>query len=232
MRIKPGIAWFPVPMQWRTAMADLSDGAFKLFVYLCLNANRETGQLTFSQTRLAQALGKSRRSLAGYLQELQQRQFCIVHRSANQYAGGTIQIQQAYWAYEPNSPTALDDYEAYLESIKSYVQPRACVRCRFSKLDLELGQEWFRKGLKLDTIEHAIILACSRKYVSWLNGGNLNPIGSLRYFEQTLEEVIRDKTPPEYWDFLKMQLKRIEHQWLSSQRPACEHFAQAKKETR
>jgi len=112
--------------------------------------------------------------------------------------------------------------------------PRACVRCRFSKLDLELAQEWFGKGLELETIENAILLACSRKYISWLNGGNLNPIGSLRYFEQTLEEVrgLREKTPPEYWAFLKMRLKRIEHQWLSSQKRACENFAQAKKETR
>ncbi len=232
MKIKPGVAWFPVPVRWSTDRAGLSDGAFRLLVYLCLNADRETAQVSFSQTLLARHVGKSRRSLAGYLEELQHRQICIVHMSSNQYAEGTIQIQEAYWPYEANASTALKDPGAYLEAIQSYVQPRACVRCRFSNLDRQIVQEWFRIGLKLRTIEQAIMLACSRKYVSWLNGGDSHPIGSLRYFEQTLEEVLQDKSSSEYWDFLKAQLKRIEQRWVSSRNFACETFSHAKKETR
>jgi hypothetical protein len=232
MQIKPGVAWFPVPIQWQTAMADLSDGAFRLLVYLCLNADPESAQLTFRQTLLARVLGKSRRSLAGYLKELQQQQICIVHSGSNQYTGGTIQIREAYWPYEATPSTVVGDQDSYLHAIQSYLQPRNCVRCRFSNSDRQLAQKWFQAGVELQAIDRAIMLACSRKYTSWLNGGDSQSIGSLRYFEQTLEEVLQSKTSPEYWDFLKAQLIRIELQWTSSRNCACENFAQAKTETR
>src|SRR5512135_2091667 len=122
MEIKRGFAWFPFPIRCHTAITDLSDGAFKLFVYLCLNADQQTAQLSFRQTVLARMLGKSRRSLAGYLNELQERQICIVQMGSNQHAGGRIQIQEAYWPYEM-APAATTDgsQDSYLQEIQSYL---------------------------------------------------------------------------------------------------------------
>jgi len=232
MKLKAALVWFPAPMQWNTAIEALSDGAFKLFVYLCLNADRETAQFEFKQTVLARTLGKSRRSLARYLRELQDRQICTVNMSSNQYSEGMIRIQQTYWPYEGTPSAVVQDQDSYLHAIKSYLHPRVCVRCRFSNLDRQLAQKWFQAGVKLRTIEQAIILVCSRKYISWLNGGESPPIGSLRYFEQAIKEVLKDTSSPEYWDFTKAQLKRIEQQWVLSHNVACENFSQPKEETR
>lgn len=110
LRIKPGLRWFPVGTEWQTLLIQLSDGAFKLFVYLCLNAQQATGQLEFHQTDLARALGKSRRSISAYLQELQGRHVCRVDLGRNQYAGGTIQIDPQYWPYEPAQPELASSY--------------------------------------------------------------------------------------------------------------------------
>ncbi len=221
LRIKTGAHWFPALMQWRTAMTQLSDGAFKLFVYLCLNADRTTAQLEFRQTTLARTLGKSRRSLITYLQELKHRQICSVNMSSNQHAAGTIQIQALYWPYEwapqeSDSASTAENQDSYVQAIREYLQSRVCVRCRFSALDRQLAQEWFRQGVELWRVEQAVFIACGRKYVSWLNGADFQPIGSLRYFEPVLGEVLQQKVSAEYWDFNRAQLKKLELRWLTS----------------
>ena len=48
--------WFAAGAEVERAMEVLSDGAFKLFVYLCLNARRDTGVLATTQTELARSL--------------------------------------------------------------------------------------------------------------------------------------------------------------------------------
>ncbi len=74
------------------AMESVSDGAFKLFVYLCLKADRCTGELTVSPTQLAPALRKSRRSLFTYLGELQSRGLVQLSLARNQHERTHIQI--------------------------------------------------------------------------------------------------------------------------------------------
>lgn len=222
LRIKPGVHWFPAMMQWHTAMNQLSDGAFKLFVYLCLNAVRSTAGLEFRQTTLARALGKSRRSLTSYLQELEHHQICRVSMSANQYAAGTIQIHASYWPYEwepqEADPSSLaENQDSYVQAIQEHLQSRACVRCRFSAMDRQLAQEWFRQGIELLRVEQAILIACSRKYVSWLNGADSQAIGSLRYFEPILGEILQQRVSAEYWNFNRAQLTRLEQKWIASE---------------
>ena len=46
MKLKHAHGWFAAGPEMARAMALLSDGAFKLFVYLCLQADRETGRMS------------------------------------------------------------------------------------------------------------------------------------------------------------------------------------------
>jgi hypothetical protein len=222
LTIKPGLSWFPAPREWHTLLARLSDGAFKLFVYLCLNADRTTARVGFRQAALAGAFGKSRRSLGVYLRELQANHVCRVTLSPNQHAAGTIQIEAPYWPYEWEAqPTAASEaamQEAYVQAIAKYLQARACVRCRFSVLDRQLAEKWFQQGMELWHIEQAILMGCGRKYVSWLNGADSPPIGSLRYFKDVVEEVRQTRVSSEYWEFNQAQVKRLEQKWLASKR--------------
>ncbi len=220
LKIKPGLSWFPAPRQWHTLLTRLSDGAFKLFVHLCLNADRTTARFGFHQTVLACQLGKSRRSLGVYLRELQANHVCSVTSSPNQHAAGTIQIEAPYWPYEDEpAQTAAGEAEmrqAYVQTIEKYLQAQACVRCRFSALDRQLAQSWFQQGVQLWHIEQAILTACARKYVSWLNGADSPPIGSLRYFKDVVEQVRQTAISSEYWEFNRAQAKRLEQKWLAS----------------
>ena len=81
MTLKPECAtgWFAAGKMLSQALGDLSDGAFKLFVYLCLHASRPSGSLPLLQADLAAHLGKSRRSIGLYLTELEQKGCCQIH---------------------------------------------------------------------------------------------------------------------------------------------------------
>ena len=46
--IKNPRGWFAAGIEVQKAMNLLSDGAFKLFMYLCLNARRDSGRLDSS----------------------------------------------------------------------------------------------------------------------------------------------------------------------------------------
>jgi len=61
LRLKQSSGLFAADDSFRRAPDRLSDGAFKLFAQLCLEAERSSGRLTFRQTEPARRLGKSRR---------------------------------------------------------------------------------------------------------------------------------------------------------------------------
>ena len=50
-------------------MTLLSDGAFKLYVFLCLRADRSSARLEVDQSSVAKSLAKSRRSVIAYFEE-------------------------------------------------------------------------------------------------------------------------------------------------------------------
>ena len=69
-RLKHPSGWFAAGREVARALVLLSDGAFKLYVHLCLKADRRTGRLSCEYGRLAEASHKSRRSVVTYLEEL------------------------------------------------------------------------------------------------------------------------------------------------------------------
>src|SRR5207302_7730976 len=81
----PSSTLFPYTTLFRSL---LSDGAFKIYVYVCLHADRRTAQLRFRMAELAHATGHSTRSLTSYLEELRSREVSIVYRAANQHELG------------------------------------------------------------------------------------------------------------------------------------------------
>lgn len=63
-RLKISSGWFAARVSFQRALTVLSDGAFKLFAYVTLGADRRTGRYQATQTDLARVLGKSRGSSA------------------------------------------------------------------------------------------------------------------------------------------------------------------------
>ena len=80
--------WFATGREMQQALTLLSDGAFKLYVYVCLHAERSSGRLKFRHSELAPSLGKSPRSISSYLNELHRQRVYQLQAAANQHQNG------------------------------------------------------------------------------------------------------------------------------------------------
>ena len=137
LTLKHHTGWFAAGREMQQALALLSDGAFKLYVYVCLHAERSSGRLPFHHSELARSLGKSPRSITSYLKELQRQGVCQVQAAANQHQRGSIEIVDRFWPYHKQlSETPLSDQTSYIEQVRRLFLSRACVQGTFSAVDL------------------------------------------------------------------------------------------------
>jgi hypothetical protein len=202
-----------------TILTQLADGPFKLFVYLCLHARRDTGTLETSQNTLAKNLRKSRRSVGSYLKQLQEAGVCHVQMTQNPHLQGLIEICEDYWPYHRESSERVpEDESTYVAQVKQQFLARACVSSSFSLADQRLARHWFEQGIPLERIEQTLLLGCTRKYVAWRNGQTRTPIASLRYFESILEEVSSQSGSLSYWSYLRSRMERLEGLWVENHR--------------
>ena len=96
-----------------------------------------------------------------------------------------------------------------------------------------MGAAVWAEQVPLERIERAIVLACTRKHVSWYNGQVSSPITSLHYFRGPIQEVAEAPVGADYYRYLEFRLKPLEAQWLRTQTEgACANFAQADGENR
>ena len=217
LKLKNPKGWFAAGDELRKAVTLLTDGAFKVFVYICLHARRDTGTLETGKRELSKNLRKSQNSVRKYLRELEEIGVCKVRPAQNRHIRGLIEIAPEYWPYDRGSgEPPLEGEAAYVAAVKQLLRARACVRPSFSVADERLAREWFERGIPLDQVEQTILFACSRKYISWRNGKSKVPINSLRYFESTLEEIREQKIDPEYWGYIRFRMQRVEKLWLES----------------
>ena len=101
--------WFAAGAEVERAMEVLSDGAFKLFVYLCLNARRDTGVLATTQTELARSLKKGLVAIRGYLREMEAAGVCRSRFTHSRVGRGMVEMAEAYWPYQKGEQEMLDD---------------------------------------------------------------------------------------------------------------------------
>jgi hypothetical protein len=176
--LKHPTGFFAAGSEMKQALALLSDGAFKTYVYVCLHADRRTAQLLFRMAELAQATGHSTRSLTNYLEEIRNHPVAIVYRAANQHHIGRIEICDRFWPYHKSVSASAQDPERTLiiARVRGLFLVPACVQSTFSAADEKLAADWCRAGATLDQVERAILLGCARKYVALFNhgGGSLH----------------------------------------------------------
>jgi hypothetical protein len=215
LTLKNPRGWFAAGSEVQRAMMILSDGAFKLFVYLCLNARRDSATLEVSQTDLARNLKKTQGTIRSHLREMESSGVCRSQFSRHPFARGVIQIAESFWPYEKPGQPAVAEHgsDAFVSGIRQLLQPRACIRTSFSVADEILARRWFDQGVPLERIDRAILMGCVRKYVAWRNNQAHATIASLAYFEPVLDEVERQKINPEYWGYLRFRMQRMEALW-------------------
>lgn len=216
LRLKNAKGWFAAGREVQQALETLSDPGFKLFIYICLNARRETGVLHTTQTELAQNLKKSHGTIRKCLREMETAGICRNHFGHSPARQGSVQIAPAYWPYESAAaePAAEDAADIFVSEVRKQLAERACICRSFSTADEMLARRWFDRGIPLDRVGQAILLGCIRKYVAWRNNQAHGPISSLRYFEPVLDEIQQQEISPGYWGFLRFRLQRHEKLWI------------------
>ena len=214
-KLKHPSGWFAAGREVARGLALLSDGAFKVYIHLCLNADRRTGQLSAEQGRLATALRKSRRSVVTYLDELRRQGICSIQAAVNQHVGGRIEICDAFWPYEKVLPSATPDttLAGFVEQTRRLLRARRCVESAFRPADERLAVSLFERNISVEDVEHAVLLGCARKYVELINRQSGDLIVSFSYFQNIIEEARELKMSAAYWQHLQMRVDRLEQQW-------------------
>jgi hypothetical protein len=215
LRLKHPSGFFATGSEVRDAIGLLSDGGFKLFVYVCLHADRRTAQLRFRMAELAKAVGHSTRSLTTYLDELDRAGVGAVYRASNQHELGRVEILDRFWPYykESGDSTADPEQAHYVARVRDWYLEQACVTSAFGAADEKLAADWYRSGISLDVVGRAFLLGCARKYVALFNNQGGTPVTSLHYFSGIVQETAAMELNLNYWRYLSARVKKMDAQW-------------------
>lgn len=220
LRLKESTGWFAAGASFRRALGTLSAGAFQLFAYICLYAERRSGRYEARHAELAEALGKSRRIVGGYIRELEAKGVCAVGRGANQYARSFFTVCEDYWPYHRDQDAGAGHAGAYVRSVERSFVSLGCTTGRFSGRDAQLARDLETSGVPLATVEDALLLGGARKYVSWLDGRAPEPIASLAYFKAVVSEVQERPLPADYREYLKRKIAEFAREWARRSKEA------------
>ena len=208
LELKCASGWFAAGREVRLAATLLSDSTFKLFVWVCLHAERNSGRLRLVVADLARSLQKTERDIELSIHELLRVGVCQLA------APGSIEIQDRFWPYQRTVPKAKSDgSEAYVAAVRQIFLGHGCVSSSFSPADERLATGWHRRGVSLERVERAISLGVARKYIALINHGAGTPITTLQYFVYLLDEVDEANVSPDYWRYVASRVRDFERRW-------------------
>jgi hypothetical protein len=207
LQLKQPTGWFAAGRELTCALKLLSDATFKLFVWLCLHAERSRGTLSATPAELAKALGKEESEIHLALEELERQGVCSLR------AEGVIESRDCFWPYQrKHDSTASDESRRYVAEVKRLFLERRCVQSSFTAADEKLALSLFARGVSLIQVERAIWLGTLRKYAAVLQNGRGTPISSLHYFTNLFEEV-QQEISSQYWTYIAYKVKTFEQTW-------------------
>jgi len=203
-QLKQPSGWFAAGREVHCALELLSDATFKLFVWLCLHAERGRGALSATPTELARALGKKESDMHLALEELERQGVCALR------ADGVIEIRDRFWPYQrEHDCAASDESRRYVEEVKRRFLQRRCVHSSFTAADEKLALTLHHRGVSLLHVERAILLGALRKYAAVRQNGRGTPISSLYYFANLFEEV-QQEISTQYWNYVAHKVSTFE----------------------
>ena len=134
LRLKKSAGWFAAGQEVAEALPLLSDAAFKLYVFLCLNVERHSARMVWEAMELANLLQRDRQSVTDALEELCRRQVCIRHADGRIAPDRvSVEICDRFWPYEKPPIEAFGiDQNSYVQQVRQMLLQPACVRATFS----------------------------------------------------------------------------------------------------
>jgi hypothetical protein len=86
------------------------------------------------------------------------------------------------------------------------VTPGTCGGVR--RADRVLAAQLHQRGVPLEAVENAFVLAAARRLIRPAGAASLGTIRSLAYFSPVIEEVLQLQVGPEYFQHLRQKLQR------------------------
>ena len=212
--LKDPTGWFAAGNAFRKALALLSDGAFKLFAHICLEADRRTGRLQATHRDLATALGKSKRAIGTYVAELESKGVFLLKPGKNQFSATVFEVSDVFWPYHRlgHGSESLEQ-KAYIRSIRGCFLSLGCASGTFGAANVAAATELYRRGIPFSVIEEAMLMGACRKYSCWLQGQALQPIQNMTYFLSIVDEIQEEPLPPGYSAHLRTKVKQLAEAW-------------------
>lgn len=98
----------------------------------------------------------------------------------------------------------------YVEGILKLYLGLAETPPRYSRLDRRLAEDLYEKGIALEEVESAMLLASARRLLRSRDAPKLGPIRSLHYFLPVIEEVRQRPLSASYLEYLRRKLAALE----------------------
>ena len=76
------------------------------------------------------------------------------------------------------------------------------------RADRLLAGALFDRGVTLETVQNALVLAASRRMARPEGAAPLGLVRSLAYFMPVVDEVLESNVSPQYFDYLRHRLRR------------------------
>jgi len=214
LKLKSPSGWFAAGREVEAALFLLSESAFRLFVYICLRAERSTGSLQMKPAKLAGVLAKSSDQV---LRDLEQ----LAHLDVCRIIGDRIVVQDGFWPYERVCSEAETGSSTYIAAVKRAFLRHSCVASAFTAADEKLAREWQRRAVPIETVGHAILLGVARKYTACLNHGLQTRITGLEYIAGILSEAEHVSAGPSYWTYVARKVEALESEYRKRYKLAC-----------
>jgi hypothetical protein len=77
------------------------------------------------------------------------------------------------------------------------------------RADRLLASQLYQRGLSVEVIENALVLAATRRLIRPADRPPLGTIRSLAYFLPVIEEVLESRVSPDYFEYLRHKLARV-----------------------
>jgi len=103
---------------------------------------------------------------------------------------------------EPNSNPAL-----YVSAVLTFYVDLPDTPLRASVPDQRQARIWFDRGVPVDVVETALLLACLRRTVRPADVPPLPRIRSLAYFQPVIDELLENPAPGGYLQYLRLKLR-------------------------
>jgi hypothetical protein len=108
------------------------------------------------------------------------------------------------WILEPNSNPAL-----YVAAVLTLYVDLPDTPLRASVPDQRQARIWFDRGVPLEVVETALLLACLRRKGRPTDVPPLPRIRSLAYFQPVIEELREHPAPDGYLQYLRLKLRGV-----------------------